>query len=125
MRQLLEQAQRLQQQLADAQEELISTRVRGTAGGGLVTATVLGSGQLVDLAISPEVLAGGGPGDAAETVADLADLVLAAVQDATENAAALQQEAMNPLTEGLGALGGDIPATAPIPPGGLPGPPEM
>ena len=37
----------------------------------------------------------------------------------------VQQEAMNPLTEGLGALGGDIPATAPIPPGGLPGPPEM
>jgi DNA-binding YbaB/EbfC family protein len=106
MQQLLKQAQKMQQQLMEAQAELADARVEGSAGGGLVTATVTGSGELVGLAIDPKAV----DPDDTET---LADLVLAAVRDAVGNAAQLQEQKMGPLTQGLGGLGG--------PGGGLPG----
>ena len=99
MQQMLQQAQKLQQQMLDAQDELGRTFVEGTAGGGLVTATVTGTGELVGLKIAPEAIDPDDP----ET---LADLVLAAVRDATTNAAELQQKTMTPLTQGLGGLSG-------------------
>ena len=95
---LLGQAQQLQQQLAAAQEELADARVEGSAGGGLVVATVSGQGELVDLRVDPRALEGE-PADAAETVADL---VLAAVRDGVGKAEQLQQRAMGPLAGGLG-----------------------
>jgi len=49
MQQLLAAAQQMQHQLMNAQQELADTEVEGTAGGGLVTATVNGQGELVDL----------------------------------------------------------------------------
>ena len=52
MQQLLAAAQQMQQQLVSAQQELADAEVEGTAGGGMVTATVNGQGELVDLAIS-------------------------------------------------------------------------
>ena len=116
MQQLLVQAQQLQQRLADAQEELARTRIQGSAGGGLVSATVLGSGELVELTISPAAVDGT---DAAETAETVADLVLAAVRDATANVAELQQRALGPLSEGLGGLGGGLGGA------GLPGLPGM
>ncbi|WP_031067576.1 YbaB/EbfC family nucleoid-associated protein [Streptomyces sp. NRRL WC-3742] len=100
MQQLLKQAQKMQQDLAQAQQELAEARVTGTAGGGLVEATVTGSGVLVALTIAP---AAADPEDT-ET---LADLVLAAVQNATQEAQKMQAERMGPLTQGLG--GGGIP----------------
>jgi hypothetical protein len=99
MQQLLKQAQKMQQQLMEAQAELAESRVEGSAGGGLVTATVTGSGELVALTIDPKAV----DPDDTET---LADLVLAAVRDATANASELQQQKMGPLTQGLGGLGG-------------------
>lgn len=112
---LLGQAQQLQQQLVAAQEELAQARVEGSAGGGLVVATVSGQAELLDLRVDPRALEGD-PADAAETVADL---VLAAVRDAVGKAEQLQQRAMGPLAGGLGGpdlggLGGGLP--------GLPGP---
>ena len=98
MQQMLEQAQRLQQQMVTAQEELARTQVEGTAGGGLVTATVTGAGELVGLTIAREAV----DPDDTET---LADLVLAAVRDASTRAADLQSTTMGPLTQGLGGLG--------------------
>lgn len=95
---LLAQAQQMQQQLALAQQELAERRVVGDAGGGLVTATVTGAGELVGLTIAAAVA---DPNDT-ET---LADLVLAAYRDAAAQAAALQQQAMGPLSEGIGGLG--------------------
>ena len=47
--QIMQQAQQMQQQLVQAQEELANTEVTGTAGGGLVTATVSGDSQLKNL----------------------------------------------------------------------------
>jgi len=48
MQQLLQQASQMQQRLMSAQEELARERVVGDAGGGLVSATVTGAGELVD-----------------------------------------------------------------------------
>ncbi|GHH39263.1 YbaB/EbfC family nucleoid-associated protein [Streptomyces sp. CA-294286] len=99
MQQLLQQAQKMQQDLANAQEELARTEVDGTAGGGLVKATVNGSGELRGLVIDPKAV----DPDDTET---LADLVVAAVQAANENAQTLQQEKLGPLTQGLGGMPG-------------------
>ena len=105
MQHLLQQAQQMQQGLMAAQEELAAARVAGTSGGGLVTATVNGKGELLALKIDPKALGREADADDAET---LADLVLAAVRDATGNASALASSTMGPLTQGLGGLGGGL-----------------
>ena len=100
MSQLLEQAQRMQQQLTAAQEQLAQEEVTGSAGGGLVTATMTGSGELTAVTISPEAV----DPDDLET---LQDLVVAAVRDASRAAAELTASRMGPLAGGLGGgLGG-------------------
>ena len=53
MSQLLQQAQKMQQALADAQQQLATSEVTGSAGGGLVTATMTGNGDVVALTIAP------------------------------------------------------------------------
>ncbi len=103
MQQLLAAAQQMQDQLMSAQRELADAEVEGTAGGGLVTATVNGQGQLVDLAISAAAIDVSDPAEAAQAVADL---VLAAVRDAYRAAEELQQEKMGPLAGLGGGLGG-------------------
>jgi nucleoid-associated protein EbfC len=103
MQQLLAEAQKMQEKLMSAQQELADAEVQGSAGGGLVIATVNGQGELVDLVISPQAI---DPADPAETAETLADLVLAAVRDANRAANDLQQEKMGPFAEGLGGLGG-------------------
>lgn len=98
MAQLLQQAQKMQQQVMAAQQELAQSEVEGSAGGGLVTARVSGAGELVALDIDPRAVD-------PEDTETLADLVVAAVRDANRAAAELQAEAMDPLTRGLGGLG--------------------
>ena len=99
MQQLMKQAQKMQQQLADAQAELASTEVSGTAGGGLVTATVLGSGELTNLVIDPKVV---DPDD----VETLQDLIVGALSDASHQVTTMAQEQLGPLAGGMGgALG--------------------
>ena len=102
MQQLLAAAQQMQHQLMSAQQELADAEVEGTAGGGLVTATVNGQGELIDLTISAAAIDVADPADTAQAVADL---VLAAVRDAYRAAGELQQEKMGPLA-GLGGVGG-------------------
>ena len=92
---LMAQAQAMQQQLFTAQQELAETQVEGSAGGGLVTATVTGAGELVGLTIKPEAAD-------PEDTETLADLVLAAVRDATNQAQALAASKLGPLAGGLG-----------------------
>ncbi len=98
MQQLMKQAQKMQQQMVAAQAELAEKEVTGTAGGGLVTATVTGSGDVVSIKIKPEAV---DPDD----VESLEDLVVAAIRDAAGNAQELQQQTMGPLAGGLGGLG--------------------
>ncbi|WP_328537568.1 YbaB/EbfC family nucleoid-associated protein [Streptomyces sp. NBC_00344] len=99
MQQLLQQAQKMQQDLAQAQEELARTEVDGQAGGGLVKATVTGSGELRGLAIDPKAVD-------PEDTETLADLIVAAVHAANENASVLQQQKLGPLAQGLGGMPG-------------------
>ena len=95
MQSLLAQASQMQQQLVAAQEQLAEARIEGTAGGGVVTAVTTGTGELVALTIDKSVC----DPDDTET---LADLVLAAVRDASANAAAQAAEQMGGLTAGFG-----------------------
>ena len=98
MQQLMKQAQKMQQQMAAAQAELAQTEVAGSAGGGLVTATVTGAGDLLSVTIDPSAV---DPQD----VETLQDLVVAAVRDANAAAKNLAGEKLGPLTGGMGGLG--------------------
>jgi DNA-binding YbaB/EbfC family protein len=104
MQQILAAAQQMQQQMMDAQQQLADAEVTGTAGGGLVTATVNGQGELLDLEISATVV---DTDDPAETAKTIADLVLAAVRAATRAAEDLQQQKMGPFAAAL--QGGGLP----------------
>jgi DNA-binding YbaB/EbfC family protein len=95
MAQLLKQAQQMQEQLVAAQEELAEREVTGSAGGGLVTAAMTGSGDLVSVTIAPAAV----DPDDLET---LQDLVVAAVRDAKRVADDLAASTMGPLAGGLG-----------------------
>jgi len=98
MAQLMKQAQKMQQQMLAAQEELAQTEVGGTAGNGLVTVTVMGSGDLQSISIDPSVV---DPDD----VETLQDLIVAAVRDANAAVAELQAQRMGPLAGGMGIPG--------------------
>jgi DNA-binding YbaB/EbfC family protein len=102
---MLQQAQRMQEQFMSLQRELAQTEIEGTAGGGLVSATVNGQNEVTKIVIDPAAIDPADPSDTAETVADL---VLAAIHNAVEEAQKLAQEKMGPLTEGLGGLGGGL-----------------
>ena len=95
MSDLLAQAQAMQSQLMEAQANLESQEIEGSAGGGLVTALVSGTGELLSLTIKPQAV----DPDDTET---LADLIVAAVRDASENAKEVAARAMGPLAGGLG-----------------------
>ena len=95
MQQMLKQAQKMQQALAAAQEELANAQVTGSAGGGLVTATMTGSGDLVAVQIAPAAV---DPDD----VETLQDLVVAAMRDAQRAVNELAATTMGPVTGGLG-----------------------
>ena len=89
---LLAQAQAMQDQLERAQAELSEMAVTGSAGGGLVQATVSGTGELTGLTIAPDAC------DPADTET-LADLILAAVRDANAKAMDVARATMPPLPE--------------------------
>jgi nucleoid-associated protein EbfC len=99
MQQLMKQAQKMQEQLEAAQAELAAAEVTGTAGGGLVTATLTGGGELTALVIDPKAV---DPDD----VETLQDLIVAAVRDAHRAVTELANEKMGPVTGGLGGPGG-------------------
>jgi len=94
----LQQVMKLQQQLLAAQAELAEAEVTGTAGGGLVTVTVTGSGETRSIKIDPKAV---DPDD----IETLEDLILAALHNAVEESRKLAEQKMGPLTAGLSGLG--------------------
>jgi nucleoid-associated protein EbfC len=119
MQQLLAAAAAMQSQLMNAQQELADTEIEGTAGGGLVRATVSGQGELVDLSIDPAAIDAADPEETAQTISDL---VLAAYRDACRTVDDLQEETMAPLAAGFGGTGqgtGGLPDLSGLP--GFPG----
>ena len=119
MQQLFAAAQQMQEQLMNAQQALADAEVTGTAGGGLVKATVNGQGELLDLSIQSAAV---DTDDAEETARTIADLVLAAVRDAYRAAEDLQQQQMGPFAAAMQS--GGMPGMPGMPGGGglnLPG----
>jgi DNA-binding YbaB/EbfC family protein len=100
MQQMMKQVQKMQADMAKAQEELKTLTVQGTAGGGMVTVTVTGDQQVTAVEIKPEAI---DPDDAEL----LQDLVLAAVNEAMRASQEMAGKRMEGLTGGmdLGSLG--------------------
>ncbi len=95
---MMKQAQKMQQEMLRMQEELENKTYSATSGGGMVTATVNGKHQVMDIQIKPEAV---DPDD----VEMLQDMVIAAVNEAMRTADAEASNSMSRLTGGLN-LGG-------------------
>ena len=91
---MLQQAQQVQGRLQQMQDELEKMTVSAASGGGMVTVTADGKGQIRKVQIDPTVV------NAAD-VEMLEDLVLVAVTEAQKKAAGLAQEEMRKITGGL------------------------
>lgn len=91
---MLQQAQQVQGRLQEIQQELEGRTVTASSGGGMVTATADGKGQIRRVQIDPSVVQ-------AADVEMLEDLVLAAVTEVQKKAAEMAQEEMKKLTGGL------------------------
>jgi nucleoid-associated protein EbfC len=120
MQQLFAAAAQMQSQLMDAQQQLAETEIEGSAGGGAVTVTISGQGELIDVSISPDAI---DSGDAAETASTLEDLILAAARDAYRELADVQADMMGPLAGGFGGAPGSEGGVPGVP--GLPGMPGL
>jgi DNA-binding YbaB/EbfC family protein len=91
---LAKMAQQMQADMARVEQELRDLEVEGTAGGGVVRATVTGKQEILSITIDPGVV---DPDD----VEMLQDLVLAAVADALGKARVAAEEKMARVTGGL------------------------
>ena len=87
-------AQQMQQEMLRVQGELEAMTVDGSAGGGVVRATVTGKQELVSITIDPTVV------DASD-VEMLQDLVVAAVNDALRASREVAEQKMAAVTGGL------------------------
>jgi len=92
--QLMQQVAQMQAEMAKVQDALAAERVVGTAGGGAVTASVTGSGELVSIALSPDVV---DPAD----LEMLQDLIVAAVSEALRASKALQESRLGGIAGGM------------------------
>ena len=95
---MMKQAQKLQQEMIRMQQEQASKTFTAKAGGGMVSATVSGKHELVDLQINPEAV---DPDD----VEMLQDMILAAINEAMRTADVEAANNMSRLTGGMN-LGG-------------------
>jgi len=100
---MLEQAQQMQSQLMQAQAELATRTVDGSAGG--VTVTLSGAGELTAVSIPAAVVGGADE----ESLADLGDLIVAAFRDAKGRVDDLTAQTLGPLAGGLGGELGGLP----------------
>ncbi len=89
---LMQQAQKMQQEMQKAQEELANMEVTGEAGGGLVKVTMTGKHAVRKVEIDPSLL------DDREM---LEDIVTAAVNDAVNRIASTTEDRMSNMTAGL------------------------
>jgi len=94
MKEMMRQAQILQNKMAKAQEELASKTVEATAGGGMVKAVANGKQEIVSIAIEKEVVD-------PEDVEMLQDLVLAAVNEALKRSNEMMEQEMSKITGGM------------------------
>ncbi len=98
MQQIMKQAQKMQEQLAAAQESLKDVTVDASAGGGMVKATVSGDLELVSIKIDPDALD-------PEDVDLLQDMIVAAVNEAIRGISEVAGKQMSSITGGLNIPG--------------------
>jgi len=98
MGKMLKQAQKMQEEMAQIQQDLAEKEVEGTSGGGAVTVKVSGDNKVLGVTIQPDVLEGG-------DVEMVQDLIVVATNQALENAAALAKEEMGKVTGGMSIPG--------------------
>jgi nucleoid-associated protein EbfC len=110
MADLFKQAQKLQEDLAKAQDAIGEMTAEGSAGGGIVTVTVTGKQQIRSVKIDPEVFE-------SKDVEMLEDLVLAAANQALEKSQEMAKEELQKV--GGGVLGGMMPGGMKLPGLGL------
>lgn len=91
--QLMQQAQKMQEQMKQAQEEIAKMEVIGDAGGGMVSVTMTGTHEVRHVQIDRKLFA--------EDPEMAEDLVVAATNDAVNKVAALSKEKMGGMTAGL------------------------
>ena len=99
MNNLMKQAQRMQRQMEESQKELETKEFKASAGGGAVEATVTGNKKLVGITIAQDAV---DPDD----VEMLQDMIVAAINEAMDQAEKAQGDMMGKMTGGLGGLGG-------------------
>ncbi len=98
MKDLMKQAQKMQEELAKAQEELANQIVEASAGGGMVTIEINGKYDVKKLKIDPEVVD-------KDDIEMLEDLIIAAFKEAVEKVNQTSQNEMSKLTGGLNIPG--------------------
>ena len=91
---MMKKVQKMQEDMKKLEESLEAVRISGTAGGGMVTATVDGHAQLVDIKIDPQVVD-------PEDVEMLQDLIVSAVKEASDKAQSEHGDKMQELTGGI------------------------
>jgi nucleoid-associated protein EbfC len=99
---LMQQAAEMQAQMAQAQEELAGETVEASAGGGMVTVVASGNGEIKEIRIAAEAI---DPDDPEL----LADMIVAAVNEALRSAEGLAKSRLGGMMGGLGDLGGLLP----------------
>jgi nucleoid-associated protein EbfC len=95
---MMQQVQEMQTQMQQAQEELKNETVEATAGGGMVKVVATGGGEIKEITIDPKAI---DPDDPEM----LADMVVAAVNDALRSSQSLMQAKLGPALGGLHGLG--------------------
>lgn len=95
---LMKQAQQFQEKMATVQNDLANQQVTGSAGAGMVTATLNGKGELLDLIIEKTMVQ-------PENTQMLQDLIVAAVNDGLNKAKELGKAEMARITGGLNIPG--------------------
>ncbi len=95
---IMKQMQKMQEDMARAQEQLAQETVSASAGGGAVTATVTGALELVSVEINPAAVD-------PEDVEMLQDVIVAAVNEALRGAQELANQRLSAVTGGLSGLG--------------------
>ena len=98
MNKMLQQVQQMQEQVAKAQEELAHQTVEASAGGGMVTVIATGALQIKEIKIAKEAIDPDDPDM-------LADMMLAAVNEALRSAQGLMESRLGGMMGGLGGLG--------------------
>jgi DNA-binding YbaB/EbfC family protein len=90
---LMQQAQRMQEEMKRAQEEIAQAEVTGQSGGGIVSVVLTGRHEVRRVKIDPKLVS--------DDVEMLEDLIAAAFNDAVNKVATLTQEKLGGLTSGM------------------------